>query len=248
MRVVSDAPWQDAAPYAFCLALSLSKAYPAWWQAFGHDFGPQGKLFEDLTAEAVAATFTGWEVHQTGWSATEPNHIATVVRNVAELIGEVTERSGGGQRNAQRKRDSTCFALSRSQTIARASRSCCSSAPAAKIGSLSSISPSFASGTRSSLSRSILKKALAMPFALDANDFRNHANIVNGLLLDRDRLLAPGRANGNWTSANPPRPHSGVGRAADRGPAAHSLTHLPVDVEIALCANGCSLGSRHPVF
>ena len=37
-----------------------------------------------------------------------------------------------------------------------------------------------------------------MPFALDRDDFRYHANVVNGLLLDRDRLLIPGQANRDW--------------------------------------------------
>ncbi len=46
------------------------------------------------------------------------------------------------------------------------------------------------------------QKALAMPFALNQDDFRYHANLVNGLLLDRDRLLTPGQGNPNWISAD----------------------------------------------
>lgn len=200
MRVVSDSPWQDVSPYAFCLALSLSKAYPAWWQAFGQDFGPQGKLFEDLTAEAVTATFTGWEVHQTGWSATQPNHIATVVRNVAELIGEVTGevRRWSAKRAKEAGLDLLCF----------------KPFPDNRAG-LPIMLFQCASGKdwKSKLHQPELRvwtkivsftidpqKALAMPFALDPDEFRNHANVVNGLLLDRDRLLVPGQANREWIS------------------------------------------------
>ena len=50
-RVVAEGDWDAYAAYAFCLTLSLSKAYPEWWRAFGVDYGPQGLHFEDLTAE-----------------------------------------------------------------------------------------------------------------------------------------------------------------------------------------------------
>ena len=42
------------------------------------------------------------------------------------------------------------------------------------------------------------KKAFSMPFALSASDFTFHCNLVDGLLLDRYRLLAPGQAQREW--------------------------------------------------
>jgi hypothetical protein len=44
------------------------------------------------------------------------------------------------------------------------------------------------------------KKAFSMPFALDSENFIRHCNVVNGLLLDRHRLLAPGINKRDWVS------------------------------------------------
>lgn len=199
-RVVADGAWQDAAPYAFCLTLSLSKAYPAWAQAFGQDFGPQGKLFEDLTAESVGATFAGWEVHQTGWSATEPNHIAAVVRNVAELIGEVTGEvwRWSAKRAKEAGLDLLCFkpfADNRAGFPVMLFQ--CASG---KDWRTKLHQPEIRTWTKIVTFTVDPQKALAMPFALDRDEFRTHANIVNGLLLDRDRLLGPGQRNRDWVT------------------------------------------------
>ncbi|TIV73120.1 MAG: hypothetical protein E5V89_01820 [Mesorhizobium sp.] len=201
-RVVSDATWQDVAAYAFCLALSLSKAYPNWSHAFGVDFGPQGKLFEDLTAEAVAATFTGWEVHQTGWSATEPNLIAGIVRNVAERIGEATGevRRWSAKRAKEAGLDLLCF---RPFADGRAGLPIMLFQCASGKDWRSKLhQPEIRVWTKIVSFTIEPQKALAMPFALNHDDFRYHANVVNGLLLDRDRLLTPGQANRDWISAD----------------------------------------------
>lgn len=199
-RIASDARWYDVAPYAFCLALSLSKAYPAWSQAFGQDFGPQGKLFEDLVAEAVAVTFNGWEVHQTGWSATEPNRIAEIVRNVAEIIGEATGevRRWSTRYAKEAGLDLLCF---RPFADGRAGFPVMLFQCASGNDWRSKLhEPQIRIWTKIVSFTIDPQKALAMPFALDPEKFSYHANVVNGLLLDRDRLLIPGQANRDWIS------------------------------------------------
>ena len=199
-RVVRDGEWSDAAPYAFCLALSLSKAYPDWGQGFGQDFGPQGKLFEDLTAEAVAATFHGWEVHQTGWTASEPNLIAGIVRTVAEAIGEATGdiQRWSAKRAKEAGLDLLCF---RPFADGRAGFPVMLFQCASGKDWRSKLhEPQVRVWTKIVSFTIDPQKALAMPFALNHDDFRYHANIVNGLLLDRDRLLTPRQGNRDWIS------------------------------------------------
>jgi hypothetical protein len=62
--------WTVFPAYGFCLALSCVKLYsglPALW---GNNFVEQGALFEELTAESLRQTFQGWTVKRIGWSST----------------------------------------------------------------------------------------------------------------------------------------------------------------------------------
>lgn len=44
------------------------------------------------------------------------------------------------------------------------------------------------------------QKAFAMPFALTDSEFTRVCNVVNGMLLDRYRLLLPGATNPTWVT------------------------------------------------
>ena len=44
-------------------------------------------------------------------------------------------------------------------------------------------------------------KAFSTPFALEDEEFTRVTNLVNGMVLDRYRLLAPGRAGHDWLPA-----------------------------------------------
>lgn len=199
-RVVAEGDWDAYAAYAFCLTLSLSKAYPEWWRAFGLDYGPQGMHFEDLTAESVGAVFSGWSVHQTGWSAATPNGIAGIVTELADLLGEV---AGNVTRWSAKKAkeaglDLLCFrpfADGRSGVPVMLFQ-CASGADwKSKLHT-----PEIRVWTKIIDFAAEPKKAFAMPFALEAGQLRYHTNIVNGLLMDRDRLLSPGQSNRDWAS------------------------------------------------
>lgn len=201
-RVVCDEEWPDVAPYAFCLTLSLSKAYPAWWQGFGANFGPQGQLFEDLTAESVASMFAGWETHQTGWSATAPNLIAGIVRQVADLIGEATGDIGrwSARRAKEAGLDLLCYRpFSDGRVGIPVMLFQCASGQdwRSKVHA-----PEVRIWTKIISFAVDPQKAFSMPFSLDPDEFRYHANVVNGLLLDRDRLLSPGREARDWVTGD----------------------------------------------
>lgn len=199
-RVVCDEEWPDFAAYAFCLTLSLSKAYPAWWQGFGADYGPQGQLFEDLTAQSVSSMFPGWETHQTGWSSTAPNLITDIVRQVADLIGEATGDIGrwSARRAKEAGLDLLCYRPYADGRVGIPVMlfQCASGQDwRAKVHT-----PEVRIWTKIISFAVDPKKAFAMPFSLEPNEFRYHSNVVNGLLLDRDRLLSPGRENRDWVT------------------------------------------------
>ena len=199
-RVVCDQAWQDVAPYALCLALSLAKAYPNWWQGFGQDFGPQGKLLKILPLRRwLLRSMAGKFIRRDG-PATEPNSIANIVRDVAERLGEVTGeiRPWSAKRAKEAGLDLLCF---RPFPDGRAGFPVmlfqCASG---KDWHSKLHQPEIRVWTKVVSFTIDPQKALAMPFALDSDDFRYHANVVNGLLLDRDRLLIPGQVNRDWTS------------------------------------------------
>jgi hypothetical protein len=84
--------WEDYAPYAFCLMLSLARSHNAWLREnFGADFTHQGELFELLTAESITQSLSGWKVHLTGWTRSRTVAIKQVV---SEICSQVNEAAG----------------------------------------------------------------------------------------------------------------------------------------------------------
>lgn len=195
-------PWRDATAHSFCVLLSLAKWYRDWARQFGKDYTEQGELFEQLTRESVTAQFTGWSVHQTGWSRSQAKKLDAVVSDVAGWLGEPkgdVHRWSEASAN-EAGLDLVCF---RPFADDRAGR------------------PAFffqcASGgdweeklhtPRLELWRRLVgftaqnlpTKAFATPFAFLDADFIRNCNLVDGLLMDRYRLLAAAKGNPGWLS------------------------------------------------
>jgi hypothetical protein len=197
-RVTRLGTWQDYVPYAFCLMLSLAESHQKWVAGFGADFTEQGQLFEELTAEALRAHMNGWVVHPTGWTRTNAKKLGDIVNNVAAALGETT---------GQLKRWTKAAANEAGLDIV-----CYHPYPDSRVG-LPAFFFQCASGTdwidkvktpdlrvwtKIIQFASDPKKAFAMPFALDEGNFVHYCNIVDGLLLDRHRLLVPGQNNRDW--------------------------------------------------
>ena len=199
-RLVAKYDWRKAPAYSFCLVLSLPPAFPNWWTSFGNDYTEQGDLFEALTAESVAASLSGWKVHRTGWTRTAPNKLAAVVRDVAALLGEAT---GDIKRWTRAKAneaglDVLCFKPFPDGRVGVPVYllQCASGADwKSKLKT-----PDLRIWTKAITFASDPKKAFSMPYALEEGDFTNHCNVVDGLLLDRHRLLAPGQVEEDWLS------------------------------------------------
>ena len=199
-RLERSQGWERYPGYTFCLTLSLAYAYPEWARAFGPDFTVQGELFERFTAESVQASFAGWSVRATGWTRTNTRGLRAIVDEVATLLGEATgDLLRWTKRSAKEAGlDLLCFRAFPDGRVG---------VPVFLVQCASGLdwkaklrTPDLRIWTKIITFASNPKKAFATPFALQDSDFIQSCNVVNGLLLYRFRLLAPGRALHDWLS------------------------------------------------
>lgn len=200
-RLRPRGPIENFAPYAFCLLLSLPASYPAWAKANGANYGEQGELFEKLTAESVEISLAGWEVHSTGWTRTNPQKLTAVVKHVAGLLGEsigAIERWSSA-RAKEAGLDLLCFRSFPDGRIGVPVYLVQCASGADWVDKLHT--PDLRVWCKLIPFASEPKKAFSMPYALQESDFVRRTNVVDGLLLDRHRLLAPGHEAMMWVSA-----------------------------------------------
>lgn len=199
-RIEPKADWQEFPAYSFCLMLSLRTAYPTWARSFGQDYTRQGDLFERLTAESVSSSFRDWTVCPTGWTKEHPGQLGKIVVEIAEQLGEPigTVERWTSARAKEAGLDLLCFRRfpDRRGGLPVFLFQCASGADwKSKLHT-----PNIRIWTKVITFSSDPKKAFSMPYALDEIEFNRNANIVDGLLLDRHRLLAPGFDNKEWIS------------------------------------------------
>lgn len=158
-------------------------------------------FFEELTAEAVKQSLTSWEIHPTGWTRGSPVKLATVVKDIALLLGEAT---GDLARWASAKANEAGLDLL-----------CFRPFPDGRVGipvylfqcasgsdwKTKLKTPDLDLWTKIITFASHPKKAFSMPFALPEDEFIRRCANVNGLLLDRQRLLAAGLQKRSWMSS-----------------------------------------------
>jgi hypothetical protein len=196
------ADWQARPGQSFCVLLSCQVWYQKWAEQFGKDYTQQGELFEDLTRESLEALFPRWDIHATGWSRTRVNKLKAVVDAVASKLGETVGDVDRWTRAAANEAGLDMM-LYRSFADGRTGLpvflfQCASGGDwEDKLHT-----PSLRIWTKAILFPSDPKKAFATPFAILTENFSRNANTVNGLLLDRLRLLAPSAANPDWVQGD----------------------------------------------
>lgn len=199
-RLIPRCPWQDSPAHSFCLALSYAAWYPQWTRQFGSDYTTQGDLFEKLTQESLKVMFPQWVIHHTGWRRANPVTISDVVQEVAthlnEAMGEVTVWTEEKAKDAGL--DLLCY---RSYGDGRVG------VPVYLLQCASGRdwtdklhTPDLKIWKRIVRFVAEPKKAFAMPFAVEDEEFIRRCNVVDGPFLDRYRLLAAGRDKANWVS------------------------------------------------
>jgi hypothetical protein len=202
MRVCRKDDWVSFPAYSFCLTLSIAGSYPDWASSFGRDHGEQGALFESLTAESVTLSLHGWTIHPTGWARTKTQRLNRIVVDIAQRLGEATGDLLRWTRDTA-KDAGLDLLIYRPFPDGRVGIPVYLFQCASGDGWKHKLkTPDIRIWTKIIPFAADPKKAFAMPFTLSDADFVRHCNVVDGFLLDRQRLLSPGRANRDWLTPN----------------------------------------------
>jgi hypothetical protein len=197
-RITCEQSWQDVPAHSFCILLALAKWYKGWARTFGNDHTEQGELFELLTQKSLESQFRGWRTHRTGWSRTHARKLDAIVEEVALLLGEA---KGSVKRWAKLSANEAGLDLLLYRPFNDA-----------RVGIPVYLTQCASGGNwEEKLHTPELKiwnriidfvaqprKAFATPFSFIDTDFERNCNLVDGLLLDRYRLLAAGDENPEW--------------------------------------------------
>ncbi len=194
--------WREKPAHSFCVMLALCQWYSSWAQQFGSNFNEQGHLFERLASESLQIHFPDWRVHLTGWTGASPKKLVEIVEEVASLVGESIGdikrwmREGGKDEGLD-----VLFLFSFEDERAGIPvylMQCASGGDwEDKLHT-----PRLRVWTKVINFASDPKKAFSLPYALLDDEFMRVCNIVNGVLMDRYRILSAGRSNTAWISKN----------------------------------------------
>jgi hypothetical protein len=198
-RIVRAKDWELVPAYAFCLTLACAKWYPKWSTALGTSYTKQGQLFEQVTEVALAKLLPGWKVHRVGWSPDNAAKIRTVVSSVANMLREpegdlepwVSEQA------KEAGLDIVCYRpFDDSRPGLPTILVQCASGKHhehklgtpnikewGKIIRFTAVSP---------------QKSFVTPYVFTDSEFKRVSNKVDGLLLDRVRLLSAGHDGVAW--------------------------------------------------
>ncbi|MCH8043540.1 MAG: hypothetical protein IID44_07455 [Planctomycetes bacterium] len=193
--------WNLVPAYSFCLTLSLKECYPTWAKSFGNDYTQQGDLFERLTVECL--DHLGWETLRTGWDPAHPAKIKEVVAAVADHIGE-PEMEGEVEKWMSKGANEEGLDVVCSDPFydGRGGRPLFFFQCASGTNWDDKLhTPSLEVWHRVISYTTRPQRGFSVPFALLEDDFQRSAGRINGMFLDRYRLLAPSyEGEIGWTS------------------------------------------------
>lgn len=193
--------WEDAIAHTFCLLLSLAPNYSWWTSEFGHSYMEQGDLFELLTKASLEAQLNEkWTIIQTGWTRSHARNLPHIVTQIADHLDE-RPRTLPLWINNQSKElglDLLCvrkFADNRAG-IPLYMLQCASGnnwkekVYTPKLGRWKKIIDFYSYPVR----------GISIPFCVNDNDFLSSCLDVEGLFLDRCRLLSAAASDPEWLS------------------------------------------------
>ncbi len=203
-RIVRVNDWTDFPAYGFCLALSCVEMYsqlPANW---GAEYVTQGRLFEELTVESFSQTLPGWKVKKVGWAA--DNNPISLSDAFPTLLADLNESAGT---DSQLHLTSSVKDLGLDLLAFYSFDDSQSSFPVFLVQCASGSNwPGKRQTPDIDLWRKIVNfnarplRAFAIPFAFaDSQQFRRSSASVDGMFVERYRLLKSFRQNNVSVSA-----------------------------------------------
>ena len=195
--------WHDAPGHSFCVLLSLAQCYRRWWRSISSgNYNEQGELFELFTQESLNKQFADWHIRRTSWSRAQPSQFQEVVDQIAEWLGEDTGDSINKWTSSKKKDaglDILCY------------RSFPDNRPGFPVYLMQCASGQHWDRKLCEPTIELWckfvdfvvrpQKAFAIPFALADDEFKNNCILIQGLFLDRYRLLAARRYCERWESS-----------------------------------------------
>jgi hypothetical protein len=203
LRLLRLMPWRQSPAYSFCLLLSFAERYRSWSKGFGTDFTEQGLLFEEITCAALKQELDGWKVHSTGWSSARAARLKTIVEDVRTLLGEDAGKLGKFPKFKVAKDAGLDVVLLRPFSDNRIGFplylvQCASGAKWEGKRNQPNLN-----AWRTFIDFAVMpKKALAIPFAVRDDEFWWSCRHMDGMLIDRMRLLSGGRQKPDWISGD----------------------------------------------
>lgn len=204
-RISRKLSWGEVPAYSFCLLLSLVNNYSGlnkqWQEKFHTGYNEQGELFELLTKESLEKQFPGWSFYHTGWSRSSakklPQIVDEIVLKLGEMKGDLKKWSSPDANEAGL--DLLCYKPFGDNRVGIPVYllQCASG----ENWTTKLHTPSLEIWTKVIIFAAKPKKAFATPFAIEDSDFCRYCNLVDGVLLDRYRLLIPYRENTKWISS-----------------------------------------------
>lgn len=190
--------WHDFPSYAFCLAVTAAGYYNGNLVVSTHgSYSAQGELFEEITEHSFALTFANWSVKRIGWGAGHPLPLSDVIDNIVTDLCEKNGSETALHVNKNTKELGLDILAYYSFNDSNASFPVllvqCATG---KNWKSKKHTPDIKTWEKIVSFNSRPVKAFAMPFAYaDKIDYRLETTSVDGVFMDRYRILIPFRTN-----------------------------------------------------
>ena len=193
--------WNERLPHAFCLLLSLKPHYDTWKESSHNE---QGELFERLVKEAITTIFSHLNVYHTGW--TKKNSQSNYFK---ELVNKMKKKLNLSDVNIENwdSKNAKDYGLDILAYTDLNDNRCglpyymmqCASGNNWKEKLKT---PDLAVWKDILIPGHFALRAFAMPFCIKDDVFYRSSIKVEGLFLDRTRILKATEKKEHWLSSN----------------------------------------------